>query len=396
LPGLFSMDDDNDRPNENVIQLRDKGILPAQELREMIERTEIAPSSPSMPSILEDQIQPASLDLRLGRFAHCVRASFLPGPNESVMNRIEALRQGPPLDLSSPEGAVLERGKVYVVEAIERVGLRGTVEGRANPKSSTGRLDVLTRVITDKATAFDQVEKRYFGPLYVEIAPLTFNIRVRQGSRLVQVRFQRGESELGSKRLKEYYATGQLVGGERGQERFRPWNDLIPVTVDLIGPEDGIVGYRARQTGSIIDVDRPGHYDPREFWEKLDNAGGALELEAGKFYILATREDVGVPPELAAEMIPYEATSGEYRVHYAGFFDPGFGWVGGKAKGSRAVLEVRAHGVPFILEDGQIVGWLRYSPIAISRPTKLYGIDIKSNYQGQGVALAKHFRPWSR
>lgn len=390
------MDDDKDRPPENVVQLRDKGILPAQELREMIDRMEIAPSSPSMPAILEDQIQPASLDLRLGRFAHCVRASFLPGPNESVMNRVEALRQGPPIDLSSPEGAVLERGKVYVVEAIERVGLRGTVEGRANPKSSTGRLDVLTRVITDKARAFDQVEKRYIGPLYIEIAPLTFNIRVRQGSRLVQVRFQRGESDLGPKKLKEYYATGQLVGlGEQDDERFPPWNDLVPVTVDLVGRENGVVGYRAKDTRSEIDVDRVNRYDPREFWEKLDHTDGALELEAGKFYILSTREDVGVPPELAAEMIPYEATSGEYRVHYAGFFDPGFGWVNGKARGSRAVLEVRAHGVPFILEDGQIVGWLRYSPIAVSRPSKLYGADMKSNYQGQGVALAKHFKAWS-
>jgi dCTP deaminase len=389
------MDDDKDRAPENVVQLRDKGILPAQELREMLERREIAPSSPSMPAILEDQIQPASLDLRLGRFAHCVRASFLPGPNESVMNRVEALRQGPPIELSSPEGAVLERGKVYVVEAIERVGLRGMVEGRANPKSSTGRLDVLTRVITDKARAFDQVEKRYFGPLYIEIAPLTFNIRVRQGSRLVQVRFQRGESDLGAKKLKEYYSTGQLVGlGGEDDERFPPWNDLVAVTVDLVGRENGVVGYRARDTRSEIDVDRVDRYDPREFWERLDHTDGALELEAGKFYILSTREDVGVPPELAAEMIPYEATSGEYRVHYAGFFDPGFGWVNGKARGSRAVLEVRAHGVPFILEDGQIVGWLRYSPIAINRPTKLYGADMKSNYQGQGVALAKHFRAW--
>jgi dCTP deaminase len=397
LPGLFPVDDDNDQPPENVVQLRDKGILPAQELREMIQRMEIAPSSPSMPAISEDQIQPASLDLRLGRFAHCVHASFLPGPDKNVMTRVEALRKGPPIDLSSPEGAVLERNKVYVVEIIERVGLKGAVEGRANPKSSTGRLDVLTRLITDKATAFDQIEKRYLGPLYVEIAPLTFNVRVRQGSRLVQVRLQRGEGDLGPKKLKEYYSAGQLVDGdEQDRERIPPWNELIPVTVDLMGRDNSIVGYKARQTTSEIDVDQVNHYDPREFWEKLDHTGGALELEPGEFYILATREDVGVPPDLAAEMIPYQASSGEYRVHYAGFFDPGFGWVNGKAKGSRAVLEVRAHGVPFILEDGQIVGWLRYSQIAISRPTKLYGANIKSNYQGQGAALAKHFRPWPR
>lgn len=385
-------DEDNESLSENVIQLRGTGILPAQQLREMIDEKGIAPSLPNLP-ISEDQIQPASFDLRLGRFAHRVRASFLPGPSKSVMERVEELREDPPIDLTSDEGAVLEKGKVYVIEVLERVRLANGVEGRANPKSSTGRLDVLTRLITDRALAFDQIEKKYSGPLYVEIAPLTFNIRVRQGSRLVQVRFQRGGSLPGNK-LSEYYNGGQLVSVQDGGTLPPMWNDLVPVSVDLVGREHSTVGYRAKLTTTEIDVDRIANYNPQEFWERLTDTSGALELDAGAFYILATREDVGVPPELAAEMIPYEATSGEYRVHYAGFFDPGFGWANGKASGSRAVLEVRAHGVPFMLEDGQIVGWLRYSPIAIGRPTKLYGSGIQSNYQGQGVALSKHFRPW--
>jgi len=388
LPGLFPMADD-DPPPTNVVELRGTGILPAQQLREMIENREIA----SIPPIAEEQIQPASLDLRLGKYAYRVRASFLPGPGLSVMERVHQLGKPQIIDLSAPEGAVLEKGEVYVVEILESVRLTNGVEGRANPKSSTGRLDVLTRLITDKATAFDRIDKRYHGPLYVEVAPLTFSIRARQGSRLTQVRFQRGSAELTQKRLHEYHEAGQLVRID-GETRLPIWNELVPVSVDLRGRDRGIVGYKARASTRTIDIDCVGFYDPSEFWEKIENTDGALELEAGKFYILATREDVGVPPELAAEMVPYEATSGEFRVHYAGFFDPGFGWTDGETRGSKAVLEVRSHGVPFMLEHGQIVGWLRYGPIAVSRPSKLYGAGIKSNYQGQGIALAKHFKPW--
>ena len=212
LPGLFPMADD-DPPPTNVVELRGTGILPAQQLREMIENREIA----SIPPIAEEQIQPASLDLRLGKYAYRVRASFLPGPGLSVMERVHQLGKPQIIDLSAPEGAVLEKGEVYVVEILESVRLTNGVEGRANPKSSTGRLDVLTRLITDKATAFDRIDKRYHGPLYVEVAPLTFSIRARQGSRLTQVRFQRGSAELTQKRLHEYHAS------QRTTQVFAVW-----------------------------------------------------------------------------------------------------------------------------------------------------------------------------
>jgi dCTP deaminase len=339
-----------------------------------------------------DQFQPASLDLRFGKAAYRVRASFLPGRGRTVMDRVRDLDGLPRIDLEP--GAVLERGAVYVVELQETLTLPAEIAGVANPKSSTGRLDVLTRLITDGAVAFDQIEAGYSGNLYLEVAPLTFPIVVRQGVKLSQVRFQRGVGALPQVAVQEYYERGELTGGT--DERL-PLRDglLVPVTVDLKGPgANAIVGYKAKKNTRKIDVGEVAEYDPREFWDKIDSNGGKLNLDRDDFYILATREDVGVPPRLAAEMVPYDSRSGEFRVHYAGFFDPGFGWANGKAFGSKAVLEVRSYGVSFTLEHGQIVGWLRYAPIAGGVTRALYGTDVKSNYQGQGVALAKQFKPW--
>jgi dCTP deaminase len=374
--------------SSNIIEMqpRNTGILPYQGLRAMIEAGEIA----SLPPIEPNQIQPASLDLRLGRRAYRVRASFLPGPNSTVMERIKELDGLPPIDLAEP--AVFEKGAVYVVELLENVRLTNGLVGAANPKSSTGRLDVLTRLITDKGTAFDRIDRGYKGPLYVEVAPLTFPVVVRQGSRLNQIRFQRGGADLAASEIQRYYAADQLTSVEEGRLALR--DGLVPVSVDLRGRGDGgIVGYKAKKNTNKIDVDLVNYYDPRDFWDKIEPVGGRLNLDKDDFHILGTREDVGVPPTLAAEMIPYDTSSGEFRVHYAGFFDPGFGW-DGQAGGTRAVLEVRSYGVSFTLEHGQIVGWLNYSWIATGRPDKIYGQEIKSNYQGQGVALSKHFKPF--
>lgn len=388
LPGLFPMDDD-DQPPANVVPLRGTGILPSQQLQAMIDERDITSFADP---ITADQIQPASLDLRLGDQAYRVRASFLPGPNSTVMERVQTL-EGSPIDLSAG-GAVLEKGVVYVAKLLENVCLGSEVEGAANPKSSTGRLDVLTRLITDHATAFDRIAPGHKGPLYVEISPLTFSIVVRKGSRLNQVRFSRGKRAVAPmRRIQRDYEAGRLVRVEG--ERLPLRGPLVPVTVDLVGSGRGsVVGYRAKHGTNTIDVDRVGSYDPREYWEKIESNGGRLYLDKGGFYILATREEVGVPPQLAAEMVPFDPNSGEFRIHYAGFFDPGFGWREDRAAGSRAVLEVRAHGVPFILEHGQHVGWLRYSEIAGGMPDRLYGERGRSNYQGQGVALAKHFASW--
>jgi dCTP deaminase len=359
----------------------------------MVRRGEIVSSVPITP----EQFQPASLDLRLGRRAWRVRASFLPGPGATVMERIRRLTdEGDVPEMDLAQGAVFEKGIVYVVELLEHVKLTNGLAGFANPKSSTGRVDVLVRLITDRATAFDRIERKYEGPLYLEVAPQAFSVVVRQGVRLNQLRFQRGMAGLPTTiagGLQELYAKGQLVKPDGAPLPLR--GNLVPLTVDLRGPGgSGIVGYKAKKTTNTINLEKIRHYDPREFWETISGIDGRLYLDKGDFYILATREEVGVPPHLAAEMVPYDSASGEFRVHYAGFFDPGFGW-DGQASGSRAVLEVRSYGVSFMLEHGQTVGWLSYSRLAGGSSDRVYGKDIASNYQGQTVALAKYFKPWA-
>lgn len=368
------------------------GVIAWQGLREMVRRGEIVSSAPIAP----EQFQPASVDLRLGRRAWRVRASFLPGPGATVMERIRQLHdEGDVPEIDLGQGAVLEKGIVYVVELLEHVKLANGLVGVANPKSSTGRVDVLVRLITDRATAFDRVERRYEGPLYLEVAPQAFSVVVRQGVRLNQLRFHRGMAGLPTTvpgGLQELYAKGQLVNPDGALLPLR--GNLVPLTIDLKGGRDGIVGYKAKKTTNTINLEKIRHYDPRDFWEKISEIGGRLYLDKGDFYVLATREEVGVPPHLAAEMVPYDSASGEFRVHYAGFFDPGFGW-NGQASGSRAVLEVRSYGVSFMLEHGQTVGWLSYSRLAGGASDRVYGNEIASNYQGQTIALAKYFKAWT-
>ncbi|MEJ0068584.1 MAG: 2'-deoxycytidine 5'-triphosphate deaminase [Pseudomonadota bacterium] len=364
------------------------GILPYQTLVQMVRARDIQ----GYPQPIEpEQIQPASIDLRLGRTAYRVRASFLPGPNATVMDKIKQL-EGYPIDLGSPEGAVLETGCVYVVPLQESLTLPSDIHGVANPKSSTGRLDILTRLIADRSNAFDEIERGYDGPLYLEIAPQTFSIVVRPGARLNQARFQRLGAALATSPLRDLYARGQLAKPQGPLHEGAIKDGLVPVTIDLVGAGPGsLIGYRARKHTDRIDLEKIGHYDPTDFWEPITyNREPAIVLDPDAFYILVTREEVGVPPDYAGEMVPYYTRSGEYRVHYAGFFDPGFGW-DGVARGSKAVLEVRSHDVPFMLEHGQTVGWLRYDRMA-ARPDRLYGAGIKSNYQNQGLALAKQFR----
>jgi len=388
---LFPVDDD--KQAENVIDYRKTGILPSQWLKALIAEGTIG----GIPEITPDQIQPASLDLRLGARAYRVRASFLPGPNSTVIDKIRQLDGEPHIDLTSGP-IVLEKNAVYVAELCEFVKLGGDYVGVANPKSSIGRVDVLTRLITDRATAFDRVEQGYKGKLYVEICPLSFSVVVKQGTRLNQLRIQRGTATIANTEMDRLYTGGQLVTVEGKLPPLRS-NRHVPVSVDLEGTREApIVGYKAKKNANKIDLEKIGQYNPRDFWEKIDHTGGSLNLDEGDFYILATREQVGVPPNLAAEMMPYDSTSGEFRVHYAGFFDPGFGWVGtdlgGRARGSKAVLEVRSYGVSFTLEHGQIVGWLNYVPLATGKTDLRYGENIRSNYQGQGVALAKFFKRW--
>jgi dCTP deaminase len=362
----------------------DKGILPDRMIAALAEAGGIRPSQPFAP----DQIQPASLDLRLGAIAYRVRASFLPGPGTAVARRIAELKLH---EFALANGAVLETGCVYIVPLIESLALPENIAASTNPKSSTGRLDVFTRVIADETRGFDRVAPGYRGPLYAEISPKTFPVLVREGSRLSQIRFRHGNAVLDAETLRELHARERLV--DRAEAVM---GEGVAVSVDLSGGAlaggKGVVGYRAKRHTAVVEVERRAAYDAADFWEPITaRADRSLILDPDEFYILASTEAVQVPPDYAAEMVPFDPLVGEFRVHYAGFFDPGFGYAGAGGLGARAVLEVRSREVPFILEHGQIVGRLVYENM-LARPERLYGSGIGSNYQAQGLKLSKHFR----
>jgi dCTP deaminase len=334
-----------------------------------------------------DQIQPASLDLRLGSIAYRVRASFLPGRGQTVADKVAGLTLH---EIDLTQGAILEAGCVYIVPLQESLQLPADIAASTNPKSSTGRLDVFTRVIADHARAFDTVPAGYGGPLYLEISPRTFPVLVRQGSRLSQIRFRRGDARLSDAELEAVHAVHRLVGD--GEPVIAGG---LALSIDLEGHwpgrADDVVGYRAKHHTGLVDVDRKAALLVEDFWEPVTAKGGSLILDPDEFYILVSREAVQVPPDYAAEMVAFDPLVGEFRVHYAGFFDPGFGHSAAGGAGSRAVLEVRSHEVPFILDHGQIVGRLVFERM-LERPERLYGSDLGSNYQAQGLKLSKHFR----
>jgi len=357
------------------------GILPDADIAALFSEGALKSARP----LDDDQIQPASLDLRLGNVAYRVRASFLPGPRHLVADKLERLTLH---EFSLETGAVLETGCVYIVPLMESVELPTDISASANPKSSTGRLDIFTRVMTDCGQEFDKIPAGYKGPLFLEVSPRTFPIVVRAGSRLSQVRFRRGNTVLSEEDLAQLHDSETLVASETPNIS----GGGIALSIDLNGGEGGLVGYRAKHHSGVVDVDRKAGYDVRDFWEPLYDFGkGELVLDPDEFYILVSREAVHVPPGYAAEMTPFDPLVGEFRVHYAGFFDPGFGHSAAGGTGSRAVLEVRSHEVPFILEHGQIVGRLIYERMS-TLPQNLYGSGLKSNYQGQALKLSKHFR----
>ncbi|MBV7379655.1 2'-deoxycytidine 5'-triphosphate deaminase [Maritimibacter dapengensis] len=354
------------------------GVLPDQAIRAMIEAGTITAS----PAVIPEQIQPASLDLRLGTKAYRVRASFLAGEGATVADRLAEFEMHS-IDLTN--GAVLEKGAVYVVPLMESLALPDGVQAVANAKSSTGRLDLLTRAITDGGVEFDRIAPGYTGPLYAEICPRSFSVLVRPGMRLNQIRFREGQAILSDDDLRARHASERLVDGDAVID------DGLGFSVDLKPASGDLVGYRAKPHSGVIDLDLIGHYDPAEFWEPIRTTEGRIILDPGAFYILVSREAVHIPPDCAAEMAPYLAMVGEFRVHYAGFFDPGFGHDAAGGAGSRGVLEVRCHEAPFVLEHGQVVGRLVYEKMS-EIPETLYGADLKSNYQGQGLKLSKHFK----
>ena len=354
------------------------GVFPSQHIAEMIAHGQISADHP----IPAQQIQPASLDLRLGDTAWRVRASFLPGRAGRVAERLAEFEMHK-IDLD--HGAVLEKGCVYVVPLMESLALPPGISAVANAKSSTGRLDLLTRLITDHGVEFDRIEPGYGGPLYAEICPRSFSVLVRPGMRLNQIRFRQGQAVLDDAALAQLHTDQTLVTGEAHIDGG------LGFSVDLRPEKGTLVGWRAKPHTGVIDLDLINHYAPRDFWEEVHAEHGRIILDPDAFYILVSREAVHIPPLFAAEMAPYLAMVGEFRVHYAGFFDPGFGHAAAGGHGSRGVLEVRCHEAPFALEHGQIVGRLVYERMRAA-PDMLYGVDLGSNYQGQGLKLSKHFR----
>ena len=354
------------------------GVLPAQSLRRLMAEGAITAD----PAIIEAQVQPASLDLRLGTIAYRVRASFLTGHGRTVAERLAEFEMHR-VDLS--QGAVLEKGCVYVIPLMERLSLPAGITAVANAKSSTGRMDLLTRTITDGGTEFDRIPEGYDGPLYAEVCPKSFSVLVRPGMRLNQIRFRHGQAVLTDAELTSLHAQDPLVSCEA------VISEGLGFSVDLRPAAGDLVGYRAKPHTGVVDLDRIGHYPAADFWEEIRTLDGRIILDPGAFYILVSREAVTIPPDYAAEMAPYLAMVGEFRVHYAGFFDPGFGHAAAGGAGSRGVLEVRCHDAPFVLEHGQVVGRLVYERMS-ERPDTLYGQGIQSNYQGQGLKLAKQFR----
>jgi dCTP deaminase len=371
----------------NASQSRiEKGVLPSQAIEKMVAEGQIRSRAPLQP----DQIQPSSIDLRLGAEAFRVRASFLANGEATITSKLEQYRLHT-LDLARP--AVLEKGCVYIVPLQEELALPPHVSGKANPKSSTGRLDIFTRLITDEGRQFEMVPAGYHGRLYAEVVPRTFSVVVRQGERLSQLRLFQGDHTPSDALLRQLEKDESLVFLADETRAEANIQNGLRLSVDLAGTKrSDVIGYKAKKHAPLIDLARLNHYELEEFWDPIrSNESRTLILDPEDFYILASRERVRIPAQYAAEMVPFDATIGEFRIHYAGFFDPGFGYGAGDINGTRAVLEVRSHEVPFIMEDGQIVASLVFERL-LERPRLLYGEGIGSSYQRQGLKLSKHFR----
>jgi dCTP deaminase len=360
------------------------GVLPVQQLRNLATNGYISSNTP----IRQEQYQPASLDLRLGDTAHRLQASFLPGPGASVSSKLDQLGMGW-MDLRRP--TILERNCIYLVRLQERLALPETLCGKANPKSTTGRLDVFTRVMTDRGAAFDRIAPGYNGPLWLEIVPRTFPIIVRKGECLTQLRLERGDARCTDDDLRIAHRHGGICRDAAGEPANAAIDDGLHVTARIAGDRPGeVIAYRGRSNAPIIDLSRRNHYPPADFWEPVPAPpGGRLILDPGDLYLLNSEERLSVPQDFAAEMVPFDPAVGEFRIHYAGFFDPGFG-CSDNQPGTRAVLEVRAHETALSMEHGQRIGRLLYNRMAAT-PERAYGCAIGSAYNRQGLTLSKQF-----
>jgi dCTP deaminase len=362
------------------------GIFPSQRIRRLIEDSRIT----AQDGIDEEQIQPSSIDLRLGSVAYRVQSSFLPGKHSTVEAKAKDLIMTD-IDLSRP--TVFEKGCVYIVPLMEQLNLPADISAKANPKSTTGRLDVFTRLLCDGGTEFERVPEGYRGGLYAEVVPRTFTIIVRQGIRLNQIRFVRGRPPSFDRKLEELDQKETLVYADEDLPEDADINKGLRISINLQGDKArNIIGYKAKKNAPAVNFEKYNYYDPEEFWDAIPAPRNkSTILNQDDFYILMSKERVRIPPTFAAEMVPYDPSVGEFRIHYAGFFDPGFGYGSSDIKGTHAVLEVRTHEVPFLVEDDQTVGRLIYERL-LEVPDKIYGMNIGSSYQSQGLALSKQFR----
>ena len=365
------------------------GILPSQKIRELVESGRIS----GINKIQEEQIQPSSLDLRLGPIAYRVQASFLPGPNSTVESKVKELVMTE-IDLRRP--TVFEKGCVYIVPLMEQLHLPSDISAKANPKSSTGRLDIFTRMICDYGKEFERIPEGYKGKLYAEVVPRTFTVIVCEGIKLNQLRFVRGSPLPSDTKLQELDKQKTLVYVDEDSPKDPEIDKGLRISINLQGDKErNIIGYRAKKNAPAIDLSKINFYEPEDFWDELPAPNSkAVILNPDDFHILASKEKVRIPHDYAAEMVAYDPSIGEFRIHYAGFFDPGFGYGSSDIKGTCAVLEVRSHEVPFLIEDGQVVGRLIYERL-LAKPDKIYGMNIGSSYQSQGLALSKQFKPYS-
>lgn len=361
------------------------GTLPSQDIENLIEGGNISAGRP----ITEDQIQPSSLDLRLGPVAYRVRAGFLPGDRSTVESKLDTVFMSE-IEITRP--TLFEKNCVYIVPLLEELRLPRDISAKANPRSTTGRLDVFTRLITDYGTEFERVPHGFKGKLYAEVLPRTFGVLLQEGVSLNQLRFVRGSPLPADAHLTRLSEEGTLVYTQDGSPVEPRIAKGLRISIHLGGDGDGIIGYKAKSVAPAIDFSKTDYYDPEDFWDPV-HAGKqkSIVLNPGDFYLLGSTERVSVPPDAAAEMVPYDPAMGEFRIHYAGFFDPGFGYGGGDVKGATAVLEVRSHGVPFLIEDGQVVGRLIYERL-LARPRKIYGAEAGSSYQYQGLLLSRQFK----
>jgi dCTP deaminase len=364
------------------------GVLPSQRLREAVTRGTITAGDWRIPP---ESIQPASVDLRLGEYAWALRCSFLPDSGSTVEEKIEDLKFDK-IDLR--DGATLERDRPYLVPLIEELRLPGEIRAKTNPKSSTGRLDVFTRVITDRNHRFDEIAAGYHGKLYLEVVPRSFAIRVKHGLSLNQVRLVHGDARLSDRELEGVHEEFPLLYMDTHALRASELSlsDGLFLSLNISGSPENIVGYRAKRNSLPVDLEHIGKLKWQDYWDPVHpEPGGRIVLEPEVFYLLLSAEGVSIPPSYAAEMLAYDPTAGELRTHYAGFFDPGFGYSPARRKqGSRAALEVRARDVSFMVEHRQPVCKLAFERMAAD-PDVLYGQDVGSNYQGQETMLSKHF-----